>query len=281
MQRFTLLLLFLLCSGFLAESNAEQYCSENWACAGNERDNKGVVTYWIANKEPFPITVTLEVKTSNLKNAQGKVRKRWEITQVLKGYEKVNVLELYRIVPKIAGIHSYDFHWIPGDMNAVHNDGYFYQLPFSDNKDYRVVQGFNGGYSHRGASKYAMDFAMPVGTPVHAAREGTVIDLKKHNWRGGASRQLAKYSNFIVILHPDGTTGEYYHLKQNGVTVNIGDSIKAGQQIGYSGNTGFSSLPHLHFAVYRASSHGKYESLPISFIRQPNTWRRRGLGNPR
>jgi murein DD-endopeptidase MepM/ murein hydrolase activator NlpD len=49
------------------------------------------------------------------------------------------------------------------------------------------------------------------------------------------------------------------------VAVALGEQGKAGQKIGYSGNTGFSSLPHLHFAVYHAKPFGKYQSLPFSF----------------
>ena len=68
-----------------------------------------------------------------------------------------------------------------------------------------------------------------------------------------------------MILHADQTTGEYYHLSKSGVVVSIGEKVEAGQKIAYSGNTGFSSLPHLHFAVYRAQPFGKYQSLPFTF----------------
>jgi len=106
---------------------------------------------------------------------------------------------------------------------------------------------------------------MPVGTAVHAARAGVVIDLVEKHSRGGASRKYAKYANYVVVMHDDQTTGEYYHLSKDGVVVTIGESVQAGQQIGYSGNTGFSSLPHLHFAVYKAQSLGQYQSLPFTF----------------
>lgn len=281
MHRLFNLLLFIAL--FLPSTvvHAGQYCSENWACAGNERDPLGVVIYWIENRKPFPITMTLYVDTHNYQSTEGEYRDNWEFTLVLKGHEKQTLVALEERNPRMPATHEYVFKWIPGDMDAVHDNGYQYHLPFADDKDYRVVQGFDGGYSHQGRSRYALDFAMPIGSAVHAARSGVVIDLKEHNWRGGASRRYAEYANYVVILHSDGTTGEYYHLKRHGAAVSLGDEVQVGQLIGYSGNTGFSSLPHLHFAVYRAKGHGSYESIPISFEREPNTWRRRGLGDSR
>lgn len=256
----------------------DEYCSEDWACAGYTLENGSFIHYWVENRKPYPLTITLKLSTANLQTKQNEIRQRWEFTTVLQGNERKQVVQFKKIEPKKPRRHHFDFNWVAGDMNAQHDTNHRYQLPFEKASDYRVVQGFGGGYSHYGASKYALDFAMPIGTPVHAARAGVVIDLKERHWTGGASREFAKYANFVVILHSDGTTGEYYHLKHNGVVVNVGDKIEAGQHIGYSGNTGFSSLPHLHFAVYRARSHGKYQSVPVAFEREPNTWRRRGLG---
>jgi murein DD-endopeptidase MepM/ murein hydrolase activator NlpD len=56
-------------------------------------------------------------------------------------------------------------------------------------------------------------------------------------------------SNFIRILHGDGTMALYAHLKPEGVLVRAGQSVSVGQEIGLSGNTGFSTAPHLHFVV--------------------------------
>ena len=155
--------------------------------------------------------------------------------------------------------------WTAGRSDARHNDSIRYLYPLQPAARYPVVQGNNGSFSHQGRSRYAVDFAAPVGTPVRAARAGTVIDLQQSHQRGGATADFAKYANYVVILHSDGTTGEYYHLKYQGVNVDIGQPIQAGDLLGYSGNTGFSSLPHLHFAVYKALPHGNYQSLPFRF----------------
>ena len=154
--------------------------------------------------------------------------------------------------------------WTVGRIDAKHDDTYTYLSPLQPASKYSIVQGFNGTFTHSGASRFALDFAAPVGTPVLAAREGVVIDTKDDGDKGGPSPELAKYANYVVVLHSDGTTGEYYHLKHKGAVVTRGQTVQRGQLIGYTGNTGFSSLPHLHFAVYVAKFHGKYVSVPFS-----------------
>jgi murein DD-endopeptidase MepM/ murein hydrolase activator NlpD len=166
--------------------------------------------------------------------------------------------------------HSMKVSWTSGTLNAVHNDKVTYLPPLRPANSYPIVQGFGGGYSHTGASRYALDFAAPVGTPVFAARDGVVIDTKDDGQLGGASKRFAKHANFVAILHDDGTTGEYYHLKYKGVVVTREQTVKAGELIGYSGNTGFSSLPHLHFAVYTAKYEGKYMSVPFALKNESN-----------
>lgn len=154
--------------------------------------------------------------------------------------------------------------WTPGDVTAIHNEAIDYLPPLLPTSRYPIVQGFNGSFSHSGRSRYAIDFAVPIGTPVMAARGGIVIDTKSDGTAGGPSPDFAEHANYVAVLHDDGTTGEYYHLKHNGVAVTRGQAINAGQLIGYSGNTGFSSLPHLHFGVYIAQFNGSYKSVPFS-----------------
>ena len=106
---------------------------------------------------------------------------------------------------------------------------------------------------------------MDMGTKVYSARDGVVIQTKSDSNSGGYEKKFAKDGNFITILHSDGTFGTYYHLKQGGVAVKVGDSVGKVDHIGYSGNTGYSSGPHLHFAVFRAVGASSTQSLPIVF----------------
>lgn len=243
---------------------ALSYCIDRWACFSFEQHNDGVDVF-LENKKAYVITATLQIQTRNLQTS-AEFSNQHEVTKVLTGYQKQKVLSLKQF-DRTQSFHYDDsqFNWTPGNMHAEHWDEYLYAKPYNPDQHYRVIQGFGGGWSHRGPSKYAVDFGMPVGTPVHAARNGVVIDITERHNRGGAERRFGKYANFITILHDDDTTGEYYHLKQYGAAVDIGQHVKRGELIGYSGNTGFSSMPHLHFAVYRARSHGNFESIPIKF----------------
>jgi murein DD-endopeptidase MepM/ murein hydrolase activator NlpD len=155
--------------------------------------------------------------------------------------------------------------WRVGEANPDHDDDYEYRLPYADGVTYRVLQSYGSPLTHRGDEHYTVDFGMPEGTPVHAAREGIVALTESRNRAGCGEARCAAFANFVVILHADGTTGEYFHLAPGGVLVRDGAHVARGQRIGLSGNTGFSSAPHLHFGVYRRSSEGHLASLEVRF----------------
>ena len=92
------------------------------------------------------------------------------------------------------------------------------------------------------------------------------MDIKEDSDKVGYSQEFAKHGNFVAIEHRDGTFATYYHLKKDGVLVRIGESVDRGDQLGYSGNTGYSSGPHLHFQVYKAVDAKNIESIPVKFI---------------
>jgi murein DD-endopeptidase MepM/ murein hydrolase activator NlpD len=161
--------------------------------------------------------------------------------------------------------YSISLEWTVGDQHADHDDSQLYALPYASGQAYTILQGYGSRFSHRGREEFAVDFDMPIGTPVHAARGGVVARVVESNDRGCWEDGCGKWANYIVILHNDGTTGEYYHLQKNGAHVDTGDSVVRGQKIGLSGNTGHSTMPHLHFAVYRAISWGNTQSIPARF----------------
>ncbi|NOQ16288.1 MAG: peptidoglycan DD-metalloendopeptidase family protein, partial [Methyloprofundus sp.] len=106
-------------------------------------------------------------------------------------------------------------------------------------------------FSHTGEqSKYAVDFAMPEGSEVHAARAGVVMSLENDFFKGGVDKQayIAR-ANSVRVLHDDGSIAVYAHLQVERAQVYEGMRVKAGQLIAFSGSTGFSTGPHLHFAV--------------------------------
>lgn len=125
-------------------------------------------------------------------------------------------------------------------------DTHVYSLPFAKGASFRVVQGYGGRFSH--THKAALDFGMPEGTPVLAARGGTVYAWKDDSDEGGPFARYQYKANYLIIRHSDGSFGCYWHLRKNGVVVKKG-WVDEGALIGYSGATGFVLQPHLHFAV--------------------------------
>lgn len=127
-------------------------------------------------------------------------------------------------------------------------DTYIYDLPFNKGISHRVVQGYGGLFSHYHIA--AIDFDMPVGTEVYAARGGVVFAYKDASSEGGIFPGYKAKANYLIIKHDDGTFGCYWHLKKNGVLIKSG-YVKKGQLIALSGATGLVMKPHLHFSVKR------------------------------
>ncbi len=127
---------------------------------------------------------------------------------------------------------------------------YVYWLPYKKGKRHLFVQGANSSFSHR--NELSFDFKMKPGSEICAASDGVVIETKSNSDKGGLKDEYLNDGNHIIIQHRDGSVAQYWHLKQNGVLVNVGDSVIKGQVIGYSGNTGYSAFPHLHFQVIAA-----------------------------
>ncbi|TKR30852.1 M23 family metallopeptidase [Luteimonas gilva] len=151
---------------------------------------------------------------------------------------------------------------VPGDPSAKPRE-FDYLIPLPA-QTLRIDQGFGGGFSHADPqNRYALDFAAPIGTPVMAARAGTVMQIESDFAQAGLSEEeYGGRANFVRILHDDGTMALYAHLQQDGALVRVGQRIRQGQQIGLSGNTGFTSGPHLHFAV-QVNRGMRLESIPF------------------
>lgn len=151
---------------------------------------------------------------------------------------------------------------LPGDPAAQPQD-YEYRLPFEYAR-VRVDQGPGGSFSHNDPQNlYAIDFALAEGTPVLAVREGVVMQVESDFDKAGLNRE--KYggrANFIRIVHDDGSMAVYAHLQPEGVQVRTGQRVRKGQRIGLSGNTGFSTAPHLHF-VLQVNRGMRLESIPL------------------
>jgi murein DD-endopeptidase MepM/ murein hydrolase activator NlpD len=163
-----------------------------------------------------------------------------------------------------------------GRVDPDHDDDYVYRLPYAADRSFPVIQSYGSRLSHRGAERFTVDFGMPRGAAVHAARAGTVVLVEDSHVVGCELDECSRFANFVVVLHDDGTTGEYFHLEPHTAAVRRGERVRRGQLLARSGNTGFSTAPHLHFGVYRTDAEGRTESLPVSFSTRSGT-----VGAPR
>lgn len=223
-------------------------------------ERNGYVEIWARNPHIYPVTIELSAELENLSSD-----KSIPMTDVLKPKSNRKLVRLDPISPRDAWNFDTRFATYKGDVFAIHQDNFAYQFPYRRGSSHYVSQAFLGEFSHYGSAAYSVDFTMPVGTHVYAARDGVVIDVEQRYDEGGDSDEFFDKANYVTILHLDGTMADYSHLQYNGVRVSIGDEIRVGQFLGFSGSTGFVTGPHLHFSVKKTALGGKYETLPIKF----------------
>lgn len=198
------------------------------------------------NPNYCPVTVDLNFQLDNMSSSTGN-QDVFILPALSKG---VHLTDLKIVTPGAFGM-SYDYRSKWGDYTREDYDKKFpYYLPFAAGKEYEVSQGYNGSQSHQG--KNALDFDMPEGTIITAVRAGTVVELVEKHDQGCSQEYCEAFDNYIIIYHEDNTLAKYSHLRQNGVLVELGDTVTAGQPIGESGATGWAKGPHLHFSVFLA-----------------------------
>lgn len=137
-----------------------------------------------------------------------------------------------------------------------------YALPALPREITRIV---SDPESHAGWSQYAVDFCVPEGTNVNASCDGMIVFIKTDSSQGGDDPKYEdfKYYNHLVLKHNNGEYTEYGHLLPTGCFKKVGDKVKKGVTIALSGNTGWSSEPHIHFAVFRL------KNMPNDFAELP------------
>jgi murein DD-endopeptidase MepM/ murein hydrolase activator NlpD len=168
---------------------------------------------------------------------------------------------------------------VPGSLEARPVKDWLYRLPLAEGTAGRIGQGFGGRFSHNEIhSRYAIDIPLPPGTPIHAARGGVVMDTERWFHRAGTDLERdGPRANYVRILHEDGTMAVYAHLDYGGIAVRDGQRIRAGQMLGRSGNTGYSTGPHLHFAI-QVNAGMQLQSIPFRML--DHAGRELALGEP-
>ncbi len=162
-------------------------------------------------------------------------------------------------------LKDWKYRWKLGRRLVVPPATVSWKRPFAGT--FKLIQGPRGTFSHFDGSQdeEAYDWEMPEGTPVLAARDGVVVGVRSDCSVGAVDEALKNENNYVVLRHDDGLFSEYNHLRQGGVTVKLGDKVTAGQQLGESGNTGYTSKPHLHFSAFHTIDGTLRQEVPVSF----------------
>ncbi|OLS59872.1 peptidoglycan DD-metalloendopeptidase family protein [Pseudomonas putida] len=215
----------------------------------------GGVHFSVYNELYAPVEVELRLeRLGNAREAGPRLVRR-----VIPARATVAVAALTAIRPGQKVSYKETLRTALGDP-AQRPQAYRYPLPWRGGP-FRLTQGPNGRFSHFGPKgRYAMDIAMPEGTPIIAARAGVVVKIE--NRQSGRGTQPS--GNFVRILHNDGTMGVYLHLQRGSVLVREGQQVAYGTPLARSGNTGRSTAPHLHFVVQRNVGLA-VESIPYQF----------------
>ena len=225
--------------------------------------NNGVVYVYVNNRLAGPLQVQLSAGSSTRNMDASPLL---PVTYLLQPKRRQLLTQLQAIDANAPMIRDLKSLRVPGDPHAI-PDEVTYSLPIDENSRWELGQEFNGEYSHHDEqNRYAVDFIVPVGTPVLAARSGVVMETIANYDTGGQNAKIyAGRANFIRILHDDGSMALYAHLKESGILVSVGQRVGLGEPIGYSGNTGFSSGPHLHFAL-QINTGMRLASIPFKMV---------------
>jgi hypothetical protein len=158
------------------------------------------------------------------------------------------------------------------DDYCANSGGSGTRLPYACGTTYTCSNG-NNTSSHSGTDQYAYDFAMPVGTSVRAMRGGVVHRIRIVSTPGdpcynGGGSACANLANTVEVRHSDGSIGLYMHISTS--SVSTGQTVNQGQEVAKSGNTGWSTGPHLHVQIQSNCGIWWCQSQSFSYVEAPN-----------
>ena len=197
------------------------------------------------NPEYCPVSVSLDLTLENLKPD----KENQKVFVIPEHSTHYKLVELSRIEKPKAVRYSFKYKSVFGNVNSsAYDSSYQYDLPYKKGQGYLLFQGYNGHFTHQ--NENALDFQLPEGTEILAAREGVAVKVVQENTQSCPEKECQKFNNYVLIYHSDGTFAVYNHIRFNGAVVKQGDKINKGDMIAYSGKTGWATGPHLHFECY-------------------------------
>ena len=220
---------------------------------------------FISNKNPFQVSIFLKDSTINMQaDVEMPVVAILDLntTYFITHYSILDTATAYKKV------EWPEFGYCYGSLAANHNNSYCYTLPYAKNESHVIGQGYNSSFTHNGYGAFSLDFLMPIGTKLYAARDGIVAQVVEKFTEHGIDDYFLDKTNGIIIAHDDGTIADYGHIRYNGAAVEKGQYVKKGQFIGFSGEVGYTNIPHLHFSVMVPISPfpgDQYQSVPTFF----------------
>ena len=254
MRYFNLIVLFLLFGSCKSKKEifpSEKIIPTNYFEIIQEK-NQDSVTFILKNKLPYPVYFYA-------KDSQFDAILQSRYHHVKANSEIVMHFNLKQFSP---------FNYSPCNSDVVPKLNPEIYLPFQSGKSYKILQGFKGTFTHTKLNnRFALDFQMAVGEKICSVAEGIVVEVVSGYKNGGYSNQWNGFDNYIWVFHPElNLISVYAHLKFKGSLVEVGDRVKANQVIGLSGNTGYSTEPHLHFAMLKLNSNKEWEAVSYQFI---------------
>ncbi|MBT5909575.1 MAG: M23 family metallopeptidase, partial [Opitutae bacterium] len=253
------ILTFIVVLGFLSKSDVQAEENSPFSVTASTLSNGQITFTAHANVNSL---FSVEIAFTDLSNLRPS--KEGKLIFNLNGSGDTEVMTLDQIEVGGGWGYSWSYFWNYGFSGENQDSNYTYRIPYASKDRFTVGQGYMGSWSHEGT--YAIDWSMPEGTTLYAARGGMVINLKEDSNEGGAEKSFMDKANYVTIGHLDGSKADYLHLQQNGALVQVGDTVKVGDPIGLSGNTGWSTEPHLHFQVFHQTDPQTAPTVPTKFL---------------
>ena len=232
-------------------------CVPDIVCVG-QIEGEGAMLFYLQKLTPGIITMRIEVSGDNVATTAQ--------MPYIRTLDDTARVQAFVVTPRDeTGAFNYEYSYQAqyGRLDAEHDDTYRYALPYAPGTAHPVVQGYDSDGTHRRLN--AIDWTMPTGTPVHAARGGLVVAVRDSMRGSGITRAMQGRSNFVFVQHEDDTIGVYGHLHQESAVVAVGDRVQRGQMLARSCNTGYSTGPHLHFEVFRLGDDLLPITVPVRF----------------